>query len=96
MSNVARDYKEKIGNAKLNAIYKHMNRGGGSDAIVEASDFDITYFTTQVKIVKEDRSFKDKNGVMQKRRYAYALDRDRGKQVFRPRIIRKGDVEEFK
>jgi hypothetical protein len=95
MSNVARDYKEKIYNAKLNAIYKYMNRGGGSDAVVEVKDFDITYFTNQIKIIKEVHQYKDKNGDIQRKRYAYGVDKTTNKRVNRARIIRKGTIDKF-
>lgn len=95
MTNVSRDYKEKIFNAKINAIYKHMARGGGSDAVVEVLDFDIVYFSKQVKIEKEIRTYKDKNGVTQKKRYAYATDKFSGRRVNRARIIRNGELEDF-
>lgn len=87
MNNVARDYKDKIFNAKLNAIYKHMKRGGGSDAVVEVTDFDIVYFTKQVKIIKEKEG-KNKT-------YVYAVDKFTGKRVQRARILKKGKIDDF-
>lgn len=91
-TNVARDYQTKIKNAKLNAIYKHMNKGGGSDAVVEVTDFDIEYFIKVVKIVKYEKV--DKKG--NKKRYAYAVSKTTGKRVNPARIIKNGDIEHFK
>lgn len=93
--NVSRDYKDKIMNAKLNAIYKHMNRGGGSDAVVTVIDFDITYFTRQVRIEKETKTFKNKQGKTQKRTYAYGVDKTTGKRVHRARIVKKAEMDDF-
>lgn len=92
MPNVVRDYQSKIANAKLNAIYKHVNRGGGSDAVVEVIDFDIKYFTDKVKIHKETKY----NNKRQKRTYVYATDKNTGRRVERARIVRKGELDNFK
>jgi hypothetical protein len=94
-TNVARDYKDKIHNAKLNAIYKHMNRGGGSDAVVTVIDFDIVYFTRQVKIEKQTKSYKTKDGKVKKQTYAYAVDKNTNKRVHRARIVKKGEIGDF-
>jgi hypothetical protein len=95
MLNASRDYKEKIQNAKLNAIYKHMNRGGGSDATVQVIDYDIVYFTKQVRIVKEIKSYKNKQGKIQKQTYAYAVDKNTGKRVNRARIVKKSTINDL-
>jgi hypothetical protein len=86
MHNVARDYKDKIQNAKLNAVYKHMNRGGGSDAVVEVIDFDISYFKDKVTIHREQ---------INKKKYVYATDKVTGKRVNKARIVRRGKINDF-
>ena len=91
MHNVAAEYKEKIANAKLNAIYRHMSRGGGSDAVVEIQDYDIKYFTKKIKILKEQR--KNRNGVI--KTYVYGIDKNTGKRINKSRIVRKSDKDEF-
>ena len=94
MHNVAKEYQEKIRNAKLNAIYKHMNRGGGSDATVEVIDFDIVYFTDKVKLHKEEEIYEYKDGY-RKRTIVYATDKETGKRVNAARIVKKAKKDTF-
>lgn len=90
MTNVSRDYKNKVLNAKLNSIYKHMNKGGGSDAVVEVIDFDIKYFKNIVKIEKKQRTVRGK-----KYTYVYSRNKKTGKLTNRPRKLRRGDINGF-
>lgn len=60
MEFASRQYRDTkiVKNAKLNAIYKHMKRGGGSDATVKVEDFDIEYFdnfVTRKKVFRFDK-----------------------------------------
>jgi hypothetical protein len=101
MYNVARDYIEKVENAKLNAIYLHMQKGGSSDAIAKVIDFDITYFTKKTKgskqyapnlvIVKKKQY--TRNGVA--KNYSFAINPITGKRIYRARIVTKGDLNTF-
>ena len=66
MRHVSREYTNAkiIRNAKLNAVYKHANRGGSvSGAVVEVMDFDFNYydnFVERKKVLRYDKRTKKK------------------------------------
>ena len=74
--------KRFIENARLNAIYKHMAKGGNSSAITSVVDYEIFYFTDLARV--EKRKYKNgtydvvvdaRNGkVLGKTKKTYTLD----------------------
>lgn len=97
MMNVAREYKDKVANAKLSSIYKHMAKGGSSNAQVEVIDYDIKYLDKKfgVRRRKEYESVpirNEKGRVIGEeiKTYAVAYDKTNGKRLGK-RILRRGE-----
>jgi len=52
MNNISAQYRNPkiLKNARLNALYKHMSKGGNSSGTVEVLDFHFNYYTDTVEI----------------------------------------------
>jgi hypothetical protein len=94
MRNASAEYKDKIANAKLSAIYKHMSRGGGSDASVIVEDWDIAYFNDKIKLQRKTEDYEYKTGT-RKRTFVWGVDKQTGKSVYRKRLLKKAQDKDF-
>jgi len=90
MMNVAQEYKSKVENAKINAIYKHYKKGGTSDAKVQVVDYDIFYQDKFYGVTRRIETEKRGNKTI---KYATAYEKSTGKRLGK-RLLRKGDTLE--